>query len=38
VTTCPYFGNFKFDIFEAGGPQRHFITSALRAERFPSAH
>jgi len=32
---CPYFDNLKFDIFDAGGPQCHFITSVLRAGRLP---
>ena len=38
LTTCPYFDNLKFDIFDAGGPQYHFITSVLRAGRFPYVH
>jgi len=25
LTTCPYFDNFEFNIFDAGGPQSHFI-------------
>jgi len=25
----------KFDVFDAGGPQCHFITSVPRAKRFP---
>jgi len=32
---CPYFDNLKFVIFDAGGPQCHFITSDLHAGRFP---
>jgi len=27
LTTCPHFDNPKFDIFDAGCPQCHFITS-----------
>ena len=27
LTTCPYFDNFGFEIFDAGGPQCDFITS-----------
>jgi len=27
LTTCPYFDNRKFDIFDAGGAQRRFSTS-----------
>ena len=27
LTTCPYFDNLEFDIFDAGGPQCRFITS-----------
>ena len=27
LTTFPYFNNLDFDIFDAGGPQCHFITS-----------
>ena len=27
VTTCPNFDNLEFDIFDAGGPQCHFIIS-----------
>jgi len=26
-TTCPYFDNLEFDMFDAGGLQCHFITS-----------
>jgi len=33
-TTCPYFDNFEFDIFDAGGPQCHFITSVTIAVAF----
>jgi len=31
LTTSSYFDNLKFDIFDAGGPDCHFITSVLRA-------
>jgi len=31
LTTCPYFDNLEFDIFNAGGPQWHFITSVTVA-------
>jgi len=34
LTTCPYFDNLEFDIFDAGGPQCHFITSFTMAVRF----
>jgi len=34
LTTSPYFDNLEFDIFVAGGPQCHFITSATIAVRF----
>jgi len=27
LTTCPYFDNLEFDIFNAGGPQCYFIMS-----------
>jgi len=27
LATCPYFDNLEFYIFDAGGPQCHFITS-----------
>ena len=33
LTTCPYFDNLEFDIFDAGGPQCHFITSFTMAVR-----
>jgi len=33
LTTCPYFDNLKFDMFGAGGPQCHFITSVTTAVR-----
>jgi len=33
LTTCPCFDNFEFDIFDAGGPQCHFITSVTIAVR-----
>jgi len=32
-TTCPYFDNLEFDIFDAGGPHCHFITSFAMAVR-----
>jgi len=32
MTTCPYFENLEFDIFVAGGPQYHFITSVTIAD------
>jgi len=31
---CPYFDNHNFDIFDAGGPQCHFITSVPHAGGF----
>jgi len=31
LTTCPYFDNLEFDIFDAGGPQCYFITSVTDA-------
>jgi len=27
LTTSPYFDNLEFDVFDAGGPQCHFITT-----------
>jgi len=33
LTTCPYFDNLEFDIFDASGYQRHFITSVTIAIR-----
>jgi len=33
LTTCPYFDNLEFDIFDAGGYQCHFITSVTIAIR-----
>jgi len=33
LITCPYFDNLEFDIFDAGGPQCHFIKSATIAVR-----
>jgi len=33
LATCPYFDNLEFDIFDAGGPQCHFITSFTMAVR-----
>jgi len=34
VTTCPCFDRLEFEIFDAGGPQKHFITSVTNAVRF----
>jgi len=31
LTTCPYFGIPELDVFDAGGPQCHFITSVTIA-------
>jgi len=31
MTTCPYFDNAKFDIFDADAVQCHFITLVLLA-------
>ena len=33
LTTCPYFDNLEFDIFDAGGPQCYFVTSFTMAIR-----
>jgi len=33
LTTCPYFDNREFDIFDAGSPPCHFITSVTIAVR-----
>jgi len=33
LTTCPCFDTFGFDMFDAGGPQCHFITSVTTAVR-----
>jgi len=33
LTTCPWFDNFEFDVFDAGGPQCLFITSVTIAVR-----
>jgi len=33
LTTCPYFDNLEFDIFEASDLQCHFITSVTTALR-----
>ena len=33
LTTCPCLNNLEFDIFDAGGPQCHFITSVTIAVR-----
>jgi len=32
MTTCPYYDNLDFDIFDAGGLQCHFVTSGTIAE------
>jgi len=32
-TTCHYFANLEFDIFDAGGPRCPFITSVIIAVR-----
>jgi len=32
-TTCPYFDNLEFDIFDAGGLQCHFTMSVTIAVR-----
>jgi len=32
-TTCPYFENPEFNVFDAGCPQYHFITSVTTAVR-----
>jgi len=34
LTTCPYFDNFEFDIFDTGGPQGHIILSVTIAVAF----
>jgi len=34
LTTCPYFDNLEFDIFEASALQCHFITSVTIARWF----
>jgi len=31
LTTCPHFDNVEIDIFDAGGPQCHVITSVTNA-------
>jgi len=36
LTACPLFDNLQFDIFDAGGPQCHFITSFTIAVRIPT--
>jgi len=33
LTTCPYFDNLEFDIFDAVGSQCHVITSFTMAVR-----
>ena len=33
LTTCPHFDNLEIEIFDAGGPQCHFITSFTMAVR-----
>jgi len=33
LTTCPYFDNLKFEIFDVGCPQCHFIMSVTIAVR-----
>jgi len=33
MKTCPYFTKLDCDIFDAGGPQCHFITSVTIAVR-----
>jgi len=33
LTTCPHFVTFGLEIFDAGGPQFHFITSVAIAVR-----
>jgi len=33
LATCPYFDNHELEIFDAGGPQCHFITSVTTAVR-----
>jgi len=33
LTTCPYFHDLEFNIFDAGGLQCHFITTAAIAVR-----
>jgi len=33
LTICPVFDNIEFYIFDAGGPQWHFITSVTIAVR-----
>jgi len=33
LTTCPCFDNFEFDIFDAGAPQCHFITSVDKVSK-----
>ena len=39
VQSAAYIDNdLKFDIFDAGGPRGHFITSVPRAGRFPYVH
>jgi len=33
LTTCPCFDNVELDIFDAGGPQCHIVTSVTIAVR-----
>jgi len=33
LTTCPNFDNAEFVVFDAGGPQCHFVTSVAIAVR-----
>jgi len=36
LTTCPYFDNHEFDIFDEGSLQCHFIMSFTIAVRIPT--
>jgi len=36
LTTCPYFDNLEFDIFDKGSLQCHFIMSFTIAVRIPT--
>jgi len=36
LTTCPYFDNLEYDVFDAGGLQNNFLTSATFAVRIPT--
>jgi len=31
ILTCPYFDDLEFDIFDAGGPECHFIAPVIIA-------